>query len=69
MNEYTIGTKNSKLIFYDDDKIIGWLENCTFEILKNDTLAEYNANKENYETNIPQDIEDNIIFKEVTPFF
>lgn len=69
MDEYTIDTNNSKLIFYDDDKIIGWLGNCTFEILKNNTLAEDNANKENYKKNIPQDIEDNIIFKDITPFF
>ena len=55
--------KNSKLMFFDNSEIIGWLENCAFDILKNDTY------KENKTKNITKNIKDNIIFKDVTPFF
>lgn len=54
--------KNSKLIFCDNGKVIGWLEGYAFEILKNDTY------EENKTKNITKNIKDNIIFKDVTFF-
>ncbi len=55
------GENASKLIFYDDKDIVGWLEPCTIEIIKNEYIEEDTKV-------IPKEIENNIIFQDVTPF-
>ena len=55
------GENASKLIFYDDKDIVGWLEPSAFDVIKCEDIEEEVKN-------IPKDVEDNIIFKDVTPF-
>ena len=55
--------QDCKLIFYDEDEIVGWLEPYTFEILNKEEYIEENTEF------IPKEIENNIIFKDVTPFY
>lgn len=56
------GENASKLIFYDDKDIVGWLEPSAFDVIKCEDIEEEVKN-------IPKDVEDNIIFKDVTPFY
>ena len=54
--------QNKPLIFMDNDEIIGWIEPCAFEAYR---VCEY---IEEDVKGIPQDIIDNFIFKDVSPF-